>query len=159
VQLVKLEHATYYLNARSLEQMSYAQCAPGHFAEQTPDTRERRKTVARTLVMEQAQVQVRARLHRMPQTVACEAVLEAPIEESRLAMWFWGAALSVAIWSVSYLLRQPGIATSVLNVPFSPLGNFALEGMLLALAWLVTFAAAALAVLTGVARIEDPSAR
>jgi hypothetical protein len=75
----------------------------------------------------------------------------------RAAGWFWGAALAVVVWSASYLLRQPGVAAGALVEPFSFFGNFALEGMVLALAWLVLLASACLAVLTGVARIEDPS--
>ena len=76
-------------------------------------------------------------------------------EQSQAAAWFGAAALAVVIWSVSYLIRQPGVVTTTLAQPFSPVGDFALEGMLLALAWLGVLVAACLAVLTGAARIEE----
>ena len=76
-------------------------------------------------------------------------------EQSRAAAWFWSTALAVVVWSVSYLIRQPGVATSTLALPFSPLGDFALEGMLLAIVWLGLLAAVCLAVLTGTARIDE----
>ena len=76
-------------------------------------------------------------------------------EQSQTAAWFWAGCTALVIWSLSYLIRQPGIATSALVHPFSPVGDFALEGMLLALAWLGMLAAACIAVLTGVARIEE----
>ena len=76
-------------------------------------------------------------------------------EQSQAAAWFWAGCTAIIVWSVSYLIRQPGIATSALAQPFSPVGDFALEGMLLALAWLGVLAAACLAVLTGAARIEE----
>jgi hypothetical protein len=76
-------------------------------------------------------------------------------EESQAAAWFWAVALAVVIWSVSYLVRQPGVATTVLTQPFSPVGDFALEGMLLALAWLGLIATACLALLSGAARFEE----
>jgi hypothetical protein len=79
-------------------------------------------------------------------------------ERSQAAVWFWSVTFAVIVWSVSYLLRQPGVAGSALDEPFSFLGNFALEGMVLALAWLGVLVTACLAVLTGAARIEDPSA-
>jgi hypothetical protein len=79
---------------------------------------------------------------------------EQPREQSQLAAWFLTSALVIVIWSVSYLVRQPGVATNAM--PFSPVGDFALEGMLLALGWLAVLAAACIAVLTGAARIDEP---
>lgn len=73
----------------------------------------------------------------------------------KAAAWFWFATVAIILWSVSYLARQPGVATSALSLPFSPLGDFALEGAMLALGWLAVLAAACLAVLTGAARIEE----
>ena len=77
-------------------------------------------------------------------------------EQPQAAAWFWAGCAAIVIWSLSYLIRQPGIATSALVQPFSPVGDFALEGMLLALAWLGMLAGFCIAVLTGVARIEEP---
>ena len=86
---------------------------------------------------------------------AREAARVAPAEQSSAAAWFWAVSLAVVVWSVSYLIRQPGVATSALSHPFSPVGDFALEGMLLALSWLGVLVAACLAVLTGAARIVE----
>ncbi len=83
------------------------------------------------------------------------AVRESAAEQSSAAAWFWAVSLAVVIWSVSYLIRQPGVATSTLAMPFSPVGDFALEGMLLALCWLGVLVAACLAVLSGAARIVE----
>ena len=80
---------------------------------------------------------------------------EGPREQSQAAACFWSAALAVVVWSVSYLVRQPGVATSALSLPFSPVGDFALEGMLLALVWLGLLAGLCLAVLTGAAHINE----
>jgi len=79
-------------------------------------------------------------------------------ERSRAAVWFWAATAMVIVWSLSYLLRQPGAGARVLIEPFSPFGNFAIEGMLLSMMWLGVLLTACLALLTGAARIEDPSA-
>ncbi|HEU5317759.1 MAG TPA: hypothetical protein VFX49_16730 [Chloroflexota bacterium] len=76
-------------------------------------------------------------------------------EESQAGAWYWTVALAVVVWSVSYLIRQPGVATSSLAQPFSPVGDFAVEGMLLALSWLGLVAAACVALLTGAARFEE----
>jgi hypothetical protein len=62
-------------------------------------------------------------------------------------------------WSLSYLIRQPGAGATTLAEPFSLVGSFALEGMLLALGWLALLVVACLAILSGVAVIEDPTAR
>lgn len=93
-----------------------------------------------------------------PLAEATAAARQSAAEGSQLAAWFWGACLAVIVWSLSYLLRQPGVAISPLGEPFSPFGNFALEGMLLALGWLSILVAACLAVLTGVAQVRDPFA-
>jgi hypothetical protein len=76
-------------------------------------------------------------------------------EESQAAAWYGAVALAVVVWSVSYLIRQPGVATTALGQPFSPVGDFAFEGMLLALGWLGLIAAACIALLTGAARFEE----
>jgi hypothetical protein len=83
-----------------------------------------------------------------------ERVAERP-EQAQAAAWFWAGCVTIVIWSVSYLIRQPGVATSAATLPLSPVGDFALEGMLLALTWLGMLAATCLAVLTGVARVEE----
>lgn len=90
--------------------------------------------------------------------VAVAASLRANTDCSRAAMCFQAYAAAVIAWSLTYLIRQPGAAATTLSAPLSPVGNFALEGMLLALFWLGLFAAAALAVLTGAATVDDPSA-
>jgi hypothetical protein len=76
-------------------------------------------------------------------------------DESQAAGWFGSVALAVVVWSVSYLIRQPGVVTTAMAQPFSPVGDFALEGMLLALAWLTLIVVACLALLTGWARFEE----
>lgn len=61
------------------------------------------------------------------------------------------AATAVAVvifWSLTYLMRQPGAAVAAAQ-PFSLIGNFALEGAMLALAWLGLVVVACLAVLRG----------
>jgi len=61
------------------------------------------------------------------------------------------AAMAVAVvvfWSLTYLMRQPGVAVAAAQ-PFSLVGNFALEGAMLALAWLGLVVVACLAVLRG----------
>ena len=60
--------------------------------------------------------------------------------------WVVAAVVAVLLWSLSYLVRQPGPAVE----PFSLVGDFALEGALLALAWLAMVVAACLGVLSGV---------
>jgi hypothetical protein len=59
-----------------------------------------------------------------------------------------GAIAFVVIWSLTYLLRQPGVS-DVAAQPFSLIGDFALEGAFLALAWLALVVVACLAVLRG----------
>lgn len=76
-------------------------------------------------------------------------------QESQAAAWAWSAAVALVVWSVSYLVRQPGVVTSTLAHPFSPVGDFALEGMLLALVWLALLAGLCLAILTGVVQVVE----
>src|SRR5688572_14918689 len=83
---------------------------------------------------------------------AVREVAERRAEQSQAAAWFWAGCTAIVIWSLSYLIRQPGVATSALALSFSPVGDFALEGMLLALAWLGMLAGACIAILTGAAR-------
>ena len=59
----------------------------------------------------------------------------------------------LALWSISYLIRQPGLA---MVEPPSLVGNFAVEGMLLALGWLAAFVAGAAAVATGIVAFQEP---
>src|SRR5262245_33509313 len=47
--------------------------------------------------------------------------------------WAAGAVAFVVFWSLTYLLRQPGVSDAAAR-PFSLLGDFALEGAFLALA-------------------------
>jgi hypothetical protein len=61
------------------------------------------------------------------------------------------AAMTVAVvifWSLTYLMRQSGVAVAA-EQPFSLIGNFALEGAMLALAWLGLVVVACAAVLRG----------
>jgi len=61
------------------------------------------------------------------------------------------AALAIAVvvfWSLTYLMRQPGVAIATAQ-PFSLIGNFALEGAMLAIAWLGLVVVACVAVLRG----------
>jgi hypothetical protein len=62
--------------------------------------------------------------------------------------WAAGSVAFVVFWSLTYLLRQPGVG-AVASRPFSLLGDFALEGACLALAWLALVVIACLAVLRG----------
>lgn len=88
---------------------------------------------------------------------AAAAPIEGDLPQTWGATWFWRSTFAVIVWSISYLVRQPGLATAVAAEPFSVFGNFALEGMLLALGWLGLFAAISLAVLTGAAIVVDPT--
>ena len=65
--------------------------------------------------------------------VACAPRREAASLSPQAAAAF-GVAF-VLLWSLTYLVRQPGVA-DVAAQPFSLLGNFALEGIALSLAWL-----------------------
>lgn len=76
-------------------------------------------------------------------------------EQCSAAAWSRAAALGVTVWSASYLVRQPGVATNTRTQSFSPVGDFALEGMLLALFWLGLIVAVSLASLTGTLRVEE----
>jgi hypothetical protein len=62
--------------------------------------------------------------------------------------WAAGAIVFVVFWSLTYLLRQPGVSDAAAR-PFSLLGDFALEGAFLALAWLALVVIACVAVLRG----------
>lgn len=68
--------------------------------------------------------------------------------EVRIGAWIAGLCAAVVLWSVTYLLRQPGVA-GIGAEPFSLLGDFALEGAVLALAWLGLVVAGCIAVLRG----------
>src|SRR5687768_4899736 len=96
------------------------------------DMMKRSEPLGKTLAIGPAMTAVRTRaMERTHERVQPQA-----------AGWFWSTALAVVLWSVSYLIRQPGVATSALAQPFSPVGDFALEGALLALGWLSVLAAA-----------------
>jgi hypothetical protein len=62
--------------------------------------------------------------------------------------WAGGAIAFVVFWSLTYLLRQPGVSDAAAR-PFSLFGDFALEGAFLALAWLALVVVACVAVLRG----------
>ena len=64
-----------------------------------------------------------------------------------------GAAAMLVLWSATYLARQTGLE---LATPFSPLGDFALEGMVLAMAWLASVVAACVGTLAGVVVVRTP---
>lgn len=69
--------------------------------------------------------------------------------------WVAGLCGAVVLWSVSYLIRQPGLG-GVDVQPFSLLGDFALEGAMLALAWLSLVVAGCVALLQGTIVISSP---
>src|SRR5438128_2404393 len=97
--LAFLEHATYCWNTRSLEPMTQS-------------------TMWRTAV-NQVQVSGGRGVDAAYQSGVVGPrveVLTAPVTQSRVATWFWGAVAMVVVWSVSYLLRQPGVA---MGEPFS----------------------------------------
>ena len=64
------------------------------------------------------------------------------------------ALLGLLTWSAAYLVRQPG--PSMAAAP-SLFGDFALEGMALALAWIAALVAACLAVLARAVELREPS--
>jgi hypothetical protein len=68
--------------------------------------------------------------------------------QARARTWLVGTIAVVVFWSLTYLLRQPGVA-DVAARPFSLFGDFALEGAFLALAWLCLVVAASVGVLRG----------
>ncbi|MBI3974400.1 MAG: hypothetical protein HY332_24230 [Chloroflexi bacterium] len=70
---------------------------------------------------------------------------------SRANAWIGATAAVLLAWSISYLMRQPGIDVAT---PPSPFGNFALEGLLLSLVWLATIAGAGLSLLAGVVTVS-----
>jgi hypothetical protein len=78
--------------------------------------------------------------------VACAPRRE-PFSFSPQAVAACGVAF-VLLWSLTYLVRQPG-AADVAAQPFSLLGNFALEGIALSLAWLGLLVSACVALLRG----------
>jgi hypothetical protein len=65
----------------------------------------------------------------------------------------FSAAALLFVWSATYLARQSGLD---LQTPVSPLGNFAVEGMILALAWLASVVAVCVATLTGLVVVRTP---
>src|SRR5581483_7868396 len=77
---------------------------------------------------------------------ALPALARANAWAGTLAGWIGAGTALLLCWSVSYLLRQPGLDPAT---PFSPLGSFALEGMLLGLVWIAAIAALALALAAG----------
>jgi hypothetical protein len=62
------------------------------------------------------------------------------------------AAALLVVWSLTYLCRQPAVE----GAAFSPFGNFALEGMLLAATWLGALATLCLATLSGHVVFREP---
>jgi hypothetical protein len=80
----------------------------------------------------------------------------APVRQDSSAS---GAAVKVAaaaallvVWSLTYLGRQPAVE----GAAFSPFGNYALEGMLLAVTWLGALATLCLATLSGHVVFREP---
>ena len=59
---------------------------------------------------------------RVATQVARPAAREEEREGSRAAAWYWASAVVVLVWSVSYLVRQPGASATSLVQPFSPFG-------------------------------------
>ena len=78
--------------------------------------------------------------------VACAPRRE-PVSLSPQAVAACGVAF-VLLWSLTYLVRQPGGA-DIGAPPFSLLGNFALEGVALSLAWLSLLVSGCVALLRG----------
>ena len=62
------------------------------------------------------------------------------------------AVSTLLIWSATYLARQPGLDG---RGPFSPVGDFALEGIALSLCWLAALVAICLAALSGAVAFKD----
>jgi hypothetical protein len=62
------------------------------------------------------------------------------------------AAALLVVWSLTYLCRQPAVE----GAAFSPFGNYALEGMLLAATWLGALATLCLATLSGHVVFREP---
>jgi hypothetical protein len=62
------------------------------------------------------------------------------------------AAALLVVWSLTYLGRQPAVE----GAAFSPFGNYALEGMLLAVTWLGALATLCLATLSGHVVFREP---
>ena len=76
------------------------------------------------------------------------------LETSRAAHSVAAALGLLLLWSVSYLVRQPDWDMA------SPLfGDFMLEGILLALAWLAALITGCVALLSGAVVLRDPSGR
>jgi hypothetical protein len=71
---------------------------------------------------------------------------------SRPACLAWAVA-TLLVWSASYLLRHPGPAALE---PPSPFGSFAIEGVVLALAWLGAWLGAGALILSGAVVLRDP---
>jgi hypothetical protein len=71
---------------------------------------------------------------------------------SRAACLAWAIA-ALLVWSASYLLRHPGPAALE---PPSPFGSFAIEGVVLALAWLGAWLGAGALILSGAVVLREP---
>ncbi len=82
----------------------------------------------------------------VPAMLAQERPAMADTRAGEWAGWIVAGVALLLCWSVSYLLRQPGLDPAT---PFSPLGSFALEGVLLSLVWIAAIAALALALAAG----------
>src|SRR5688500_3523715 len=92
--LTHLEHATYCWNTRSLEPMTYGE-----------GMMKRSETVGKTLAIGPSMTVTVA--------VGAPAIDRTRTEaQSKAAAWFWSTAMTIVLWSVSYLARQPGVATS-----------------------------------------------
>ena len=63
---------------------------------------------------------------------ALPAVTPSTVPKTRVASWPRRLALTLGVWSVSYLARQ-ALTWGSADLPFSPLGSFALEGIALAI--------------------------
>ena len=62
-----------------------------------------------------------------------------------------GLFLALLCWSATYLVRQPPAGA---GWPISPVGDFLVEGMLLAVSWLALLVAACVAILTGMVEVR-----
>jgi hypothetical protein len=78
-------------------------------------------------------------------------VVRGPRTANRAAVLLSSAAGVVLLWTLSYLLRQPG--GSVMDAP-GEYARYAVEGMALASVWLAAIAGGCIAALTGLVSVR-----
>ena len=68
----------------------------------------------------------------LPAAIPAVSVVAPATTKARAASWPRRLGLALGVWSVSYLVRQ-AMTWGSADMPFSPLGSFALEGIALAI--------------------------